>query len=367
MGPYPLGTEVTIFHTFTVDGVPTDPSIVTIRVEQPNGDVDTFVFGTDAELTNPPHPDTGITDGYYELAYLPPIAGTYNYEATGTGDVVATSVPGVFEVTPSVIGAPPAFQYGPCEPWLDPEDVAACCSVTPASSDWSLFYESAVSASQLLWNLSGKQFGVCQKTGVRPPCSGCTCGFQVLSRGHIVNSGYSGYCEFCLVACNPSRIKLSGYPIREITQVKIDGDVLAETEYRLDKRRWLIRKNGARWPTQQNLTLDDTEDGTFSISYTYGQDAPTLGKQAAAQLACELYKECSTGNCALPKGTTRISRQGIVVERLSFTTWAFRERTWRTGMPLVDAFLSAYNPAGLLRRPTVWSPSGHRYASGVGV
>ena len=88
---------------------------------------------------------------------------------------------------------------------------------------------------------------------------------------------------------------------------------------------------------------------------------------AAAQLACEIYKACNGVDCALPLGTTRITRQGVTIERLSFTSWAFQSGVgqvggWRTGLPLVDAFLQAYNPAGLKRRPVFWSPGKRQYA-----
>jgi hypothetical protein len=51
-----------------------------------------------------------------------------------------------------------------------------------------------------------------------------------------------------------------------------------------------------------------------------------------------------------------------MVERLAFTSWAFRNGEWRTGMALVDAFLQAYNPRGIQRRPTFWAPGKRQYA-----
>lgn len=248
----------------------------------------------------------------------------------------------------------------------------------------------AMEASQVLYELSGRQFaGICEKT-VRP-CGTAWCGFQTLSRGHIVapmgfwrwnGLWWGGDVNPC--GCRPlSQVLLSGYPVREILEVKIDGDVVDPATYRLDERRWLTRMRDPAepdtallWPNCQQLDLNDDQDGTFSVTYTYGQDVPVLGVHAAAQLGCELYKACTGGNCALPTGTTRISRQGVVVERLAFTSWAFRSPQstrsttppgWHTGLSLVDAFLSTYNQTGIKRRPVIYSPLARmRYAKQVG-
>jgi hypothetical protein len=169
-------------------------------------------------------------------------------------------------------------------------------------------------------------------------------------------------------------VKLSGYPVREISEVKIDGDVVAPDTYRLDERRYITRvrptaeSDVLAWPGCQDLTLPDTQEGTFSITYTYGQDPPAAAISAAAQLGCELYKACDVSlSCALPTGTVRIVRQGITIERQAFMSWAFREGRWNTGLSLVDAYLNAYNSAGLQRRPTFWGPGAmHRYARPAG-
>jgi hypothetical protein len=253
---------------------------------------------------------------------------------------------------------------GVCTPWITGDDVMECCSVETSSG--TLFDQVADQASELLFQLSGRQFpGECGPKTVRPSCDSCWCGYQVLSRGHIVGPwdwGYPFFCDHCLVSCAPSLVKLSGYPVREITEVLINGAVLAASEYRLHKNRFAMRLNDGRWPWAQNLTLADTEENTFSISYTYGAEAPDLGASAAAQLACELYKECSGSTCALPTGTTRVTRQGITIERLAFTSWAFGNGKWQTGLPLVDAFLNAYNPTGTVRRPVFYAPGRRQYA-----
>lgn len=264
-----------------------------------------------------------------------------------------------------------------CAPWITGEDVADCCSVE--STAGFEFDVVAGTASDLLFELSGRLYpGECEKT-VRPACDECYCGYQILSRGHIIGPwdygyAYSGLCGLCLTSCNPSRIKLSGYPVTAVTEVKIDGDILPADDYRVWKSRYVTRLDDGRWPMRQNLTLADTEDGTFSISYSYGAAPPQSGMDAAAQLACELYKACAdatgtTGDCALPVGVTRVTRQGITIEKQAFTSWGYIGKNnrgfapgWKTGLPLVDAFLNSYNRSGLMRRPTFWSPGRHQYA-----
>lgn len=254
---------------------------------------------------------------------------------------------------------------GPCSPWISGDDVAECCNVettTPA-----LFDEVATQASDLLFEISGRLYaGECGPRTVRPECDSCWCGYQVLSRGYVIGPWDYGYplmlCDSCLIACQPSLVKLAGVPIREITEVLIDGNVLDPSKYRVFNDRYLQRLDNGHWPHTQNLTLADTEDHTFSIEYTWGADPPALGVAAAAQLACELYRECSGGDCALPKGVTRLTRQGVTIDKLAFTAWSFRDGRWATGLPLVDAFLSQSNSAGLMRRPVCWSPGKRQYS-----
>jgi hypothetical protein len=157
-------------------------------------------------------------------------------------------------------------------------------------------------------------------------------------------------------------VKLAGVPVREVSEVLVDGDVVNPDLYTLLNQRYLVRLDNGHWPREQNLTEADTEDHTFSVTYTYGQDPPELGVMAAAQLGCQLYAACGgSGDCVLPAGTTRVIQQGVVVEKLAFTSWAFRSGEWRTGLSLVDAFLQGYNPRGIQRRPTFWAPGKRQY------
>lgn len=160
--------------------------------------------------------------------------------------------------------------------------------------------------------------------------------------------------------CSPLSTVPLAYPTTGITEVLIGGVIVDPAKYRVDEWRELVRVDGAWWPSCQNLAADETEEGSFVVTYTHGVAPPPAGMLAAAQLACELWKACArVGDCKLPAGVTKVTRQGITIERGLLASW-FRDlrtsRGWNTGLALVDAFLTAYNPNSLRRAPAVWSP-----------
>lgn len=383
MAIYPQGTPIEINDNFSNGGVATNPTTLTYSILGPDGVVVVYDLA-DPEVVN------NAVGSYTLFLPAPTFPGDYQYDVDATGAVTA-SRSGTFTVLPfrAVPGDVPWAVVGPCNPWVDSQSVWDCCGQPMTTiGEGSMEVECpvdmtnfSIEASQLLFELSGRIFsGQCEKT-VRP-CATEWCGFQVLSRGHVIGPwdwggwGWTGsswnWPNSSSCGCWPlSRVKLSGYPVRSITEVKIDGVVISPTEYRLDERRWLTRMADADgnvqwWPACQRLDLDDTEVGTFAATYRYGLDPPLVGIHAAQQLACELYRACTgSGECQLPTGTTRVTRQGITISRTAFQ----RDRTtgiWATGLNLVDAFLASYNPSGLTRRPTFWAPGGHRYARTVG-
>jgi hypothetical protein len=238
----------------------------------------------------------------------------------------------------------------------------------------------AVEASMLAYELSGRQFaGLCGPVTVRP-CRTPTCtSWYGPTGGWSWSWGYwSGDWGFGwawgndqggrLCSCGyDSFVELAGYPVREVTQVKIGGAVLSPVfddgapQYRLDQWRYLTRLSDPDqpafplyWPRCQRLDLQDDQPGTWSVSYTYGVDPPPLGVDAATQLGCEILNALQNRPCKLPGNASRVVKQGVTVERI--TPLAAMLRSGSTGLFLVDAFLAAYNPSGLRRRPSVSSP-----------
>jgi len=272
-----------------------------------------------------------------------------------------------------------------CTPWIEGADVAACCGAEVTTD--AVFDDFAEAASDLLFELSGRRFpGICETTA-RPCRTMCGCPWQILSRGHIVwNPNYLdpfyGWwsCNGDACGCWPlSRVLLSGY-VTEVSEVRINGDVVDPDTYRVDQHRWLVRTRPTAddqpnvWPGCQALDLPDTQDGTWAVDYSYGVDAPIAGQNAASQLACEMWKQCNGQECSLPPGVTRTVRAGVVVERPAFVAWGWNRggrsipKGWNTGLPMVDAFLNAYNPAGLTKAPVFWSPATEgKYAPTLGL
>lgn len=407
-GTYLYGNAFVVRDTFgvlTTPGdnstfVPTNPSTVTFTTRAPNGVLTEYVFGVDGEVTNP-------SVGVFELRQGPlTLAGEWTYAVAGTGAVEAT-FEGDWTILPSSVFSPQVAELmsTPCTPWCDSQDVWIACGSpmvtlgegtleSPCPVDMTPF---AQMASWLLFQLSGRLYsGRCERT-VRP-CSTTPCGFQVLPRGYVIWPGdwgvggfggpwgWSGwgwnYPNYSDCGCVPlDRIDLAGYPVRDIVEIKISGEVLPEFDidtgarnWRLDKRRFLTRMANAdgeaqRWPACQRLDEDDTEHGTFSVTYGYGADPPLFGELAAAQVACEIYKSTTGNQCDLPAGTVRITRNGVTIDKLATLGW-FRSsiKGWQTGIASVDAFLNAANPNGLTRRPMMMAPGQRRgrFAQSVG-
>ncbi len=392
MGVYQLGTPIEITETFTLEGVPTDPTVVTFTVLSPDGFATDYISGTNPEVVNP---SVGVW--MLQLA-APAFPDTYLYQAFGTGDLDATSFYGEFTVIQSPVAPAPVTwaRQGPCLPWCDAGDVWERCGRPMLEvGDGSMSIEVPVDmsayaemGSYMMYMLSGRLFaGICEKT-VRP-CSDRPCGFQVLSGGYVVWPTYDGlpswgwdgygwrYPDFTGCGCIPiDRIDLSGYPVREILEVKIDGVAVPETNnWRLDKRRFLTRMadadgNAQVWPACQRVDMPDTEVGTFSVTYLYGQQPPLLGQLAATAVACELHKEnLEDEECLLPAGTSRLIRQGVTIEKMATLGWYYLSGTgWQTGIAAVDAFLNTANPNGLTRRPMMMAPGNRRgrFAQPVG-
>lgn len=371
MGVYQLGTAVTITETFSVLGTPTNPTTVTYTVVDPLGVSTDYVFGVAPEVSNP-------SAGVYVLD-LPATTepGQWLYQVVGTGAVEAVGQ-GEFTVLQSSVApqSVPWPQFGPCQSWIDCGDIRAFCD---AEGDDDLLDGFAVMASQLMFEISGRQFsGTCERT-VRPvvdqtnacwglnPAYGWT-GWPWAWTWDGVTWGWYDSCG-CHCNCTAlSRVMLPGYPVTEIVEVKIGGTVIDPSEYRLDEWQYLTRMRDPAnpnipqfWPACQILDLNDTEPGTWSVSYKAGIAPPLAGKEAAKALACQLLPGA---DCSLPSGAQRIVRNGITIDRLQPLAMMLRQGA--TGIPQIDTFVAAYNPSGLRRRPTIWSPDGPRYARTVG-
>lgn len=348
IGPGTAGSPFEAFAEGFATGL-----VGTLGVTVDDGDGVNVVPRTTADIV-----EIETVDGfgvYRWIGSYPAIVGTYLI--TWDDGTTTASEEVVVGVAYSGVESP---LLGPCDPWITGADVAECCGVEMGSDTSEALEIAAESASGVLFALSGGLYqGTCGPVTVRPCRTGSVC--YVPGRSDRIHS----------CGCHPlSQVLLPGYPVIEIGAVKIDGVVQPPSEYRLDDRRKLTRLSDVNghpqaWPSCQRLDLADTEERTFSVSYFYGQPAPQIAVGAAAQLACELYRSCTGagGECALPTGTTRVTRQGITVERGVLASFL---RPGQTGLAQVDAFLVAHGSNGATRRPAVWSPDGPKYAQRLG-
>lgn len=247
-----------------------------------------------------------------------------------------------------------------CSPWAT--DIDLCEPCADYEFPVGLIDETLQVASDLLFQFSGRQFpGLCTKT-VRP-CS-----------QRIYNDPFPDRTSTAIVTTSPirlacgctspdacgcsglSQIDLGVYPVVSIDEVKVDGAVLPESAYRVDDYKWLVRLDGESWMCCQDLSLADTEVGTFSVTVTYGREVPTAGRHAAAILACELALSCTSnppGECRLPPKVQSVTRQGVSMVLLNPAEVLIQGRT---GIAEVDLFVQAYNPTQKRMPSAVFSP-----------
>lgn len=219
-----------------------------------------------------------------------------------------------------------------CQPWID--DSVLCCEatettdcdgvVTPLVYPWT-DAELIQAATDLLFARTCYLYpGVCTRTIW--PCVDCGCG-----------------CSPC--GCGPYYMVdlTSDYPILDVTEVRIDGVVLNPANYRLEENARLVRTDGERWPSCNNLGLTatpTTSGAELQVDYEAGREPPQALKMAAAEMVCELKKACNGDNsCALPDHVRSVARRGTSYEVDSVFSLL---ESGLTGNPIIDHALSVY-------------------------
>ena len=225
---------------------------------------------------------------------------------------------------------------GPCAP-ADPDAEPPVAGLDPGELELAL-----ARATEIVWALSGRQFGVCT-VRVRPcdlpgRCShrrrGCRCGIV-------------------------SELDVGLRPLVD-AQVTVDGEPLPSDAWRIDDGRWLVRLDGDPWPRCQDMAVEDDEAGSFVVDATYGVEPPLSGVGAVMALACQLAMSrdpSRSSECVLPKRVTSVTRQGLTV--LALDPFEFLDQG-RTGVYEVDQFLAAFNPDGVAAPPRIVTPDTYR-------
>lgn len=257
---------------------------------------------------------------------------------------------------------------GPCSDW----PVKWPCDISTYSP--AITGSAVRMATETLWAFTGRQFGLCSVT-LRPCRSDCQSGSFYDDFGPPWSYGYyprpaligglwfNLTCGSCTTGCSCTyvpEVKLPA-PVYRIVEIKIDGSPLVTGAYRLDDNRIVVRTDGGDWPLCNDLTLDDTDVGTWSITAEYGQLVPEGGAWAVGELACEILRAISGEECRLPANVTNLVRQGVTMTMPSVTE-LFDKR--QTGLYLVDMFIATWNPHKLSRRSRLYSVDGalHRRA-----
>jgi hypothetical protein len=140
-------------------------------------------------------------------------------------------------------------------------------------------------------------------------------------------------------------------PIDSIVSVTVDGVVLDPSAYRVDNRVWLVRTDGEKWPTCQDLHATVDEPDTFEVVYVRGTPVPKGGQVAATILSCEMAKAALGRDCDLPQRVQSVTREGVSIAILDSFEGL---ESGRTGIWLVDSWVTSVTRSP--RRTQVWSP-----------
>jgi len=237
------------------------------------------------------------------------------------------------------MGVPVEF----CEPWTTVDKLCCpdaepidCVTGEPVPATYVWTDEQLIEAATgILFRATCRLFpGHCQ-IKVRP-CPPCACQHSPCRCGGVY----------------PFIDLQDRYPVISVDEVKVDGVVVPPASYRVDDYHRLVRIDGMYWPGHQHLILDDTQPGTFSVTYTAGRRPPIQLQMAAAELACEMKRACNGLACGLPHSVTSVSRQGVT---LNIDALEGSVEGGHSGIPGIDLAVSQYNCARSKGR--VWHPS----------
>ncbi len=203
-------------------------------------------------------------------------------------------------------------------------------SCLPEDADPAMRDTAVALATDVLWALSGRQYGACPVT-VRPCPTGryeaCWC---------------SSSCE----ATGPRVVHLYG-PVDSVIAIQVDGVLLDDSEWVVEGN--LLYRVGGVWPVQdRGRPLG--ESGTWSVEYRRGVRPPEQVGRLVGLLAAEFYAACTGGKCRLPRRVQTVSRQGVTMQ-LADPTDIYE--SGKTGIPEVDMWLAAVNPNHIPSGPVV--------------
>jgi hypothetical protein len=180
-------------------------------------------------------------------------------------------------------------------------------------------------AIEVLYTATGKQFSACDMN-LRP---------------------HTGLCDELWGSVALPR------PVIEILSVKIDGATINPNQYVVIKDGLLVRRDGKPWPSYNNLLLDDTQVGTWSVAVKYGVPPPPESRYMAGIYMCELIKAKTGKKCRLPWNTTNVNMGDVSTSYPD--PYQFLKDGY-TGIPEIDTWIKAVNPYEVREKTTIASP-----------
>lgn len=239
-----------------------------------------------------------------------------------------------------------------CADWITVEQLGEVCD---ASEDVTVLAAAIKMASDVLWNFTGRRWSGIGTDTVRPCMQNCAWpGIWTPLGVYNPAFGMAGMLDPMRnppprPSCGCGWISEFVFPARnvvDVTKVMLDGSLLDPSLYRLDDADEipkLVRLGGHWWPSCQNVLRDDTEHGTWSIEYRWGQAPPIGGENACKSLSCQLAlatkpEAVRDGRCRLPKRVTSVTRQGIALALIDPLT-LFQDGM--TGISEVDLWIGS--------------------------
>lgn len=223
--------------------------------------------------------------------------------------------------------------YCPTAPVVDDDEEPAAGTITSDEADAAV-----LTATAVLWEATGRRFGVCTRTA--RPCA---------HRGRCAGACGASCCSTTYY----DRIDLDPHgrsPVDAVASVVVAGDTLDAESYAVVDARWLLRLPPlTRWPTRSDIAGDPPD---LEIEWSYGTPPPTdLVLSAVVPLACELAKKYAGQPCSIPDNVISVSREGAQFVMTDLTALV---SDGHIGPPSVIAAIRRAHPYG----PSVQQPGG---------
>lgn len=218
-----------------------------------------------------------------------------------------------------------------------------------ADPDSEYGQEAVLSASYIMWLLSGRKFGGVRTT-TETYCQNRTYGYlqaypdaqRGLPYPGLVSGAVRNTCDDCNGCSHVLRLR--GAPIINVYSVK-----RADQEIPLDEI--VIVDRGRIAPADPHGCWGGCDD--IVVNYQYGSLPPITGVHAATELANQyIWAATDDTRCTLPARVTSVSRQGVSWTLLDNQDFLDKGRT---GIYAVDLFLMSVNRDGAQARPRVFT------------